>query len=417
MPRGIFREACFFCFGRMYDVVVMSDYIIDLNTYKINEEYRPSWDNMIIHAIQEPSANLQQFAVPFVGEGEYKKFQTDGNAQIFRRTGRKQILGEAPEISFGERYIYPSMYYSQIGMSLDDLVLKGDLPVSFEMLDKKLREAIPPVMDKAFYGVTYSSTLSNCYIPATTSKSPYAATDALCADQGLLGTAYVLRGELATRTATGIKLHQQPCLGYGPDKAAATSYADYDTASELQLNMKETSVIPVNWVESGATPVDSGMTLEKLMTVKHAFMARNVISDMNHVLNCAITMRQFDDLAHDAKLQNIDFGYQLIKNGVPLEIYGVRLIISEHVPIVNIGSSGAPKWVRSCPVWIDDAVGFGTWDATKMYFEKVPNTIDYYRHVLSFGIGCGRLRDEAVVCIHCAERPLARLDAANIQSA
>lgn len=397
-------------------IIAMSDYIIDLNTYKINEEYRSSWDNMIIHAIQEPTANLKQYALPFVGEGEYKKFQTDGNAEIFRRTGRKQVLGTTPEIDLGERYIFPSMYFSHIGMSKDDLVLKGDLPVSFELLNRKLREAIPPVLDKGFLGVTYSSKLNNCYIPDTTSRSPYASSEKLYSDQGLMGVAYVKQGAADSPVTTPVKLHQQPCLGYASPKAAA-NYTEYDSVSELQLNLEKTSVIPVNFVSNGSTPVDSGMTIEKLMAVKHAMLARNIITDMNQVVNCIITLQQYDDLAHEAQLRNIDFGYQTLKDGVPNVFYGVRLILSQHAPVVNIGASGAPKWVRSCPAWVDSAVAFGDWGGHDAYFEKVPNTIDYYRHVLTFGIGCGRLREEGVMSIHCAERPLAALDAANIQTA
>lgn len=380
----------------------MSDYLIDLNTFTIPQEYRHSWDQNVLHAITEPTANLQQYALPITGEGKSVVFETMGRAKIERRTQRHQELSNDPELNLGERELFPSFYFARLRMSTDDLILKGSLPLTFEMMHQKIADEVGPVVDRAFLGVTWDDTLNACVIPTTTNKSPYASTTALQADQGLLGVAY---GKTTQDSpSTPIALAQQPCLGYTAP-TAATAYTDYSTSYEL--NMKQTSVIPVNYVHNGS-PADSGLTLEKIIAARHALLHRNIIT-ANQEVYMAITLNQLDDLMAIEKLQNRDYGFASLLTGAPLSFYGVRFIVTENVPIVNIGGSGTQKWVRSCPVWTRDAVRFGQWDGMKSSFEKIPNTLDSVRFVLTFGLGCGRVREEGVVSVHCAEPALAKV--------
>lgn len=119
----------------------------------------------------------------------------------------------------------------------------------------------------------------------------------------------------------------------------------------------------------------------------------------------AITPWQMDDLLSLEKLQNKNYGFETLKTGELNTFLGVKFLVTVDVPIVNIGD----KWVRACPMWVKRDVAFGVWQNIKSDIVKLDEYWDTVLAKLEFGYGAGRLREESMMTIHCAETELAAI--------
>ena len=144
------------------------------NIYTIPEEYRPVWDSTLLAAITQPAAHLEQYATPLHNcTGEYIKFQSRGSTTLERRKQRhEKIVWD--ELLLGQRRLFPVSFAKALGLSKDDEIFKGGLPITLQTLHDALREAATPVADRVFLGVEYDEAKRNCVIASEgTELSPY----------------------------------------------------------------------------------------------------------------------------------------------------------------------------------------------------------------------------------------------------
>lgn len=385
----------------------------DINILTIPESYRSTWDESMITAITEPSANLTDFfSVLPNTTGKYVEMQTSGTLSIFRRTQRhEQKKWQEPK--FGKRRVHPILFAATGSLSEDDLILEGKLPFSANTISTMLNDAAKPIPDRVALGVTIAGyedtdadgnpvtvpTLGgNCVVAPQGDKKPYKSLTLNGQPEGLLGVNWT--GDNGT---TAEPFPQQPVLG----NTLADDYSDYSGAKVLavhSLNMKTTNVIPVNY-KGDDTPADCGLTIEKIMAVKLALMERFALN-VGEEFCMAITPKQAHDLMNIEKLQNIDYGFQLIKEGkIMTSLLGVRFLVTASVPVVDIADPDGEtaKWVRACPVWRKSSAAFGVWDSPKTEIEKLSGYYDTYLVSVEFAYGAGRRRNEDIMVVHCAE--------------
>lgn len=373
-----------------------------LNIYSIPEEYRPTWESSMIEAITQPTANLTQFATRLTNcTGEYVQMQTIGSTDFARRKQRHEKK-VADELMLGRRRIYPVAFGKALKMSKDDFTFKGGLPITLNTLHDALKNAAAPLPDRVFLGVEYDEKLRNCVVASLTDGSPYwnDASDGINTDEhdgqpgGIMGPNK--GGQTGDKT---LELDKHPLL----NGSKPTVYTDY--ATDLSgMDLRDGNVIPVNWVDTG-TPADSGLTIEKLQAARLALILRHAIQPST-VVNMAVTPWQIMDLVKLDKLQNNLYGFQALKDGWISNLLGIRFHVTVDVPIVNIGTPEAPKYVRACPMWLTEDVEFGIWKNPEFEIEKLSGYWDTMMVSLQFAYGAGRKREETVIVVHCDEKGL-----------
>ena len=374
-----------------------------LNIYNLWDQFRSEWESGLIAPIKQQSAHLTQAFTIVPGEGEFVKMQTVGGLTMSRRKKRYE-LKDPQEITLGSRRFHPVFYGASARISKDDLTLKGRLPVTLATLQDALEVAASPIPDRVGMGVDVATKAGeitmdeNCVICNDTDKSVYYnGEDAMGQPQGIMGANLV-----GDNGSTYEYLPQQPML----NSAVASGYDAY--ATDLSgLNPRHTNVVPVNYVETG-TPEDSGLTIDKLLAIVKFYQMRHVsITDTFHM---AITPQQMSDLLHIDKLQNNQYGFNVLKdvNGKKYmtSLLGITFHITPDVPIVDINPNGTPKWVRACPVWRKQDVEFGTWLSLDSEIEKVNKSWDEWIVSLQFAYGAGRRRTNTILTVHCAEEGL-----------
>jgi hypothetical protein len=360
----------------------------------------------MIEAITQPTAGLTQFATRLTNcTGEYVQMQTIGDVGDFARRKQRHEKKIADEPMLGRRRIYPVSYGKTLKMSKDDFTFKGGLPITLNTLHTLLNKAAAPVADRTFLGVKYDEGLKNCIVAPAGDSSPYLndGTDGVNTDThdgqpgGIMGPNYTDKvGD------TPKELPKQPLI----NGILATQYSDY--ASNLDgLNLDATNVIPVNYNGSG-TAADGALTIEKLEAGRLALLLRHAITPAT-VVNMAITPWQMMDLIKIDKLQNSLYGFQALKDGWFSQLFNIRFHVTVDVPIVNVGTTGAPKYVRACPMWLTEDVEFGIWKNPEFEIEKLSGYWDTMLVSLQFAYGAGRKRDETVVVVHCDEVGLRKL--------
>lgn len=378
----------------------------DLNIYTIPESFRSTWEAGLISAVTQASAGLNACARQFSEKAKFHEMQSRGSAVIHQRIQRHQKI-VADELDFGQRRIYPVGYYAAKRFSTDDLTLKGDLPLSMNLMREAIMEAAAPLPDQVFLGVKPSEEYDfNCVINPQSDKSFYYGTTDDEEPVTHAGTAQGLMGVNFTGQ-DGVNpevLPQQPMLG----SALATSYADY-TDSLIGLNFRKTNVIPVNYTASG-TPADSGLTIEKLRAVLLAFRMRH-IDPLRTQIWMAITPQQMDNLLGIEEFKNSLYtNKQATETGVVMSAFGINFKVTVDVPIVNIGTEGAKKFVRACPVWTKDTAAFGVWANPKTRINELPDYVDTVQCLVTFAYGAGRRKLEEVITVHCAEYELQKFN-------
>ena len=373
--------------------------------YSIPESYRNTWDSTLIAAITQPAAHLDSFAKRFSVEGEYLKLQTLGSADAMQRRKQRHETIVWDELTLGERLISPVAFGKALGMSKDDFVYKGNLPITLQRLHDALEAAARPVADRVFLGVVYDETKRECVIaPEGTEISPYQndASDGVNLVThdgfygGILGTMHT-----GKNGATKIKFPTHPYI----NGAEATEYAAYQNDLS-KLSLRDTNVIPVNYVPDGSPVVEGGLTLEKIRAARLAMVLRHAIS-ANEQVCMAITPWQMDDLLTLEKMMNKDYGFGTLGSTEVNTFLGVKFLVTVDVPIVNIGG----KWVRACPMWVQRDVGFGIWKNIEFGVRELPDKWDTVLATAQFSYAAGRMREESVMTIHCAESGLAGLPA------
>ena len=372
--------------------------------YSIPESYRNTWDSTLIAAITQPAAHLDQYAKRFNVEGEYLKLQTLGSADAIQRRKQRHETIVWEELTYGERLIAPVAFGKALALSKDDFTYKGKLPLTLNTLHDALEAVARPVADRVFLGVVYDEDKQECVIaPDGNEISPYQndgsdGVNLVTHDGhygGILGTMHT-----GKNGATKVKFPTHPFI----NGAEATDYAQYKTDLS-KLNLKKTSVIPVTYAKD-SDPVESGLTLEKIRAARLAMVLRHAIT-ANETVCMAITPWQMEDLLTLQKMENKDYGFGSINTTSLNSFLNVKFLVTVDVPIVNIGG----KWVRACPMWVQRDVGFGIWKNIEFGVRELPDKWDTVLATAQFSYAAGRMREESVMTIHCAETGLDNLSA------
>ncbi len=372
-------------------------------TQSVIEMYEKTRTKMLREQLQKTTSVVAPYAQVVHGcNGKMYEFPFVGMTELNYRDSRMQEI-DATELEFGKRFMKPNLFEKFLKFSTDDEKFLAGLPVNSTTMVTQLAHAAARAKDPLLLGtclcVDNSSPVKGQYIimPSgggvfldPTDGSPYKAGST----GGLLGDNYV--GDMGTEKAV---LPMQPYLMSG---GLTTTYlTQYTGEASTALDFKRTNVIPCNWSEDG-TATNTGLTVEKILAVIQAFEERYGFSG-GRKLCMAITPRQKRELIQDERMQNKDFGFQALKTGCVNELLGIHFLVTDAVPMVNVGTAGAPQWVRACPVWRPEELLYGVWEDAKFYLRKPDTYIDKMLVGVTLGLGACRTREETVLTVHCWE--------------
>ena len=351
-----------------------------------------------VKELQKMTSDLQgKCKLVNAGNGKMYQLPLHGKTEMeFRKHRMEEINGT--ELNYAYRNMLPLLLSKWLDYSTDDPLFLANLPINVTNGAIELAHAAARAKDNILMGtwrdlVKGSPTFGE-YIPrkhntvnaSATDGSPYQGGTT----SGIFGDAYV--GE---RGEERIPLVQQPVL-MGAETPISV-HTDYTKGG--QLNLRLTNVIQYNYVKSGS-PTASGLNVDKMAAAIQCFAARNATGTKY----LAITPQQALDIMTDEKFQNKLYGHCVIVNGLPASIMGVQTVITDCVPLVNVGTAEAPKFVRSCPMWVGDDLIFGMWQNMEIRVVQEQGRMeDLVRVGARLGMGCARVREETFVCIHCDE--------------
>lgn len=363
---------------------------LDLSTINMYAEGR---DKQFVEAFQQETSELKNYAnVVQVGNVEVYRLPIAGTREFGYRNARKEEI-TATEDSYTWRSIRPVILDDWAELNTIDPHFLDGLPINLTNIAVSQGKAAARATDDILVGSCICMDPSskalgdriirqyNSVKSAATKNSPYMGGTT----SGIFGTAY--DGKYGD---TAVDLGLQPIVM--GSASPLSKYSDY-TASSV-LNLEKTPVIPVNYVQTG-TPELSGYSKNKLIAGITALRARHATGQ----LVACVTHKQALDIMNDPEMQNMLYGYQVLKNGLPDTIMGCKLLVTDKLPLVEVGG----RWVRACPVYHKVDLIYGIWDDVR--FEiKVPGN---YKSTIYAGatmmMGATRQRDDAFVNILCDE--------------
>ena len=350
-----------------------------------------------VQELQKKTADLEgKCKLVNAGNGKMYQLPLHGTVEMGFRQKRKEEISST-ELSYAYRNMLPLLMSKWLDYSTDDPLFLANLPINVTNGAKELANAAARMKDQILMGTwrdmvegspTYGEYVvrkHNTVHSGATDASPYKGGTT----SGIFGDVYA--GELANER---ISLPMQPVL-MGAAEPVAT-HSDYKSGSVLNLRL--TNVIPYHFVKSG-TPKGSGLTLEKMAAAIQCFAARYA----NGTKYIAITPQQALDIMTDEKFQNKLYGHCVIVNGLPASIMGVNVVITDTVPLVNVGTTEAPKFVRACPMWVGEDLIYGMWQNMEIRIRQRDDMEDLLQVGARLGMGCARQREETFITIHCDE--------------
>lgn len=378
----------FFVCGWGYKGVVMA--VLDYNTVQM---YQNGRSNIFIEALQQETAVLKGYVtMESVGKVKMHRIPVSGTREMrFREQRHEKISGT--EDMFGWRTMRPVMFQDWDPISTDDPLFLDNLPINLTRIAKNQAAAAARATDGLIMGTVLntdsSSPLFNQYVVRTaTSVHADAVENSMYkggTTSGVFGTAF--GGEFGD---VRHELVQQP---YIVNKGLTTKWDDVVESSVLDL--RRSNVVHVSYGDSGS-PVVCGMTPSK---IKCAISMHRARKSKGRLVLC-ITHQQALDMMEDEEFKNVLYGHQVMKNGLPDSILGVKLLITDHVPLVDVGGG---KFVRSCPMYAVDDLVFGMWEGAKFEIRQPEDEVDTIWAGVTMTMGCTRRREESFVCIHCDE--------------
>lgn len=361
--------------------------------------YEKSRSLQFVKALQKEHSVVEPFAhfMPS-NNGEYVQLPAIGSTSINYRTDRIQDI-VAEELKYGYRNMRPILFEKFLSKATDDSLFMGNLADSLSDYTEELAKATMRKKDEVLMGTVEdageNSPTKGQYVIKTPTTiynnaedgSPYKGG----ATGGLLGDNYVGKAALDKEPL--------PLQPYIEGKGLLSDYLKYTESTALDF--KRTNVIPHTFVQTG-TPVESGFTVEKFIAGYQCLEARYAASRTTEVC-MAITYKQAFEMMTNEKFQNQLYGWQALKTGFVDNVMGVRFLICDTLPLVNVGTSSAAKWVRACPMWTKETLCYGVWQKAEFHIRQPEEKIGQVLIGVTFGLGAARKREESVVCIMCDE--------------
>lgn len=373
----------------------MADYTID----DIRKMYRETYIPKLIESLQLSVNELEDKMTIFHLNGKEQEVDGIGKTEL---DVQKQRMQEKTfeELSYNKRFMLPCKLVKSLTLSEDDFRFKGGFAIKTQNLMDSLVKAAERAYTWVSLGVTrdkddaakaHTIPSKNDSASSAGVNSPYSSTNTYIG--GILGANLVSRDGVQREL---IEFPVQPIM-LASGELSTDYFTEYTTAGEI--DMEKTNVIPANYVLEGLTAgKETDLTIEKIRAAREALETRHAITS-DELMYMMITPHQKSMLYADPRLQK-ECGWQILKDGMMSEIMGLRLVVSNYVPKVNVGG----KWVRTCPVWGKESVGFGMWDSAKMRtYELDQRSYDQIGVDFQAAVGASRLRDDAVLAIHCLE--------------
>lgn len=367
------------------------------NIEDIRNMYQADYEPGLMSALQCSLNVMEDKMKIFHLTGKETEIDSIGKTELDIRKQRMQSK-EFEELSYRKRFMRPVSLVKSLTLSKDDFKYKGRFAVKMQNLSDELVKASMRAYTWVALGVTRDKDEeANAHVvPGQDKKAdaaglttPYSSNNTYIG--GMFGLNQVSDDDGSTRIEEALPL--QPMLTTG---ALATNYfTEYTKAGDIDL--EKTNVIPANYVLTGSAKT-TDLTITKIRAAREALEARNAIQ-ADELMYMMITPHQKSMLFNDTTLQK-ECGWQILKDGLMSELLGMRLVVSNYVPKVKVGE----KWVRACPVWDKESVGFGMWDSVELKPYEL-DQLSYDQMAVDFqvAIGAARLRTESVLTIHCDE--------------
>ncbi len=359
----------------------------------VPQMYAEGRDKQFIEAFQQESSDLINYAeVEQVGNVEVHLVPISGTREFGHRQARKEEIN-ASEDTYGWRAMRPVIMDDWAELNTVDPHFLDNLPIDLTRIAVSQGKAAARATDSILMGTcTCTDKNSKVYGEKIVRTSTTIHTDAVTnspykggTPSGIFGTAY--EGKYGDRA---VELGLQPIV-LGSDTPLA-KYTDY-TASTV-LNLAKTPVISVNYTGTG-TPALCGLTPEKLTAAITGMRARKATGQ----LVLTITHMQALQLMNDEKMRNMLYGYQVLKNGLPDTLMGCKLLITDHVPLVDIGG----RWVRACTLYHKPDLVYGIWQNVQFQVKEPGNMKSTLYAGATMMMGATRRRDAAFINILCDE--------------
>lgn len=366
------------------------------NIEDIRDMYRADYEPGLMQALQLSANTMEDKVRVFHLTGKETEIDAIGKTELDLRTKRMQEKS-FEELAFRKRYMRPAALAKSLTLSKDDFKFKGKLAVKMQDLHDQLVKAAARAYLWVTLGVTRDKdpAANANTVPSTADKTgaagvtgPYSSTNIYIG--GMFGINQVSDDDGSTRVDEALPM--QPIIG---GTLTTDYFTEYTKAG--QIDMENTNVIPANYVLTGK-PVNTDLTITKIRAAREALEARHAIN-ADEMMYMMITPHQKSMLYADQRLQK-ECGWQILKDGLMSEIMGLRLVVSNYVPKVQVGG----KWVRACPVWDKESMGFGMWDSVSLKAYEL-DQLSYDQIAIDFqvAIGAARLRTESFLTIHCDE--------------
>ena len=366
------------------------------NTKDITEMLRDAYEPELIEDLQDKVQSYTPYVTNIPAEGKQVEFNSIGSVEAGFRVGKWDKKVDQ-EFLYGRRSMRPVSLALSVKYAKDDMTLKGAFAAGPADFIRQMGYAFNRGIDAVILGVVLklmkktASDVGRPYwtiAPSTDLAVPASFYNG-AAIGGIVGTAY--GGDTLTTPET---LDLKALLNDGEYLETSNT-----SAVATDLNMEVTGVIPAGYTAKGAF-VLSGMTVEKVLALREALESRNAI-EPGEIINLAITPAMKYELIRDERLWNNQTGFQTLRNGLFSELLGVRFLVTNKVPIVNVGTSSAPVWQFACPAWKSSEVVMGMWDDLEFEITKPEDHWGKYRIAAQCALGCARRRKESVMLIMC----------------
>ena len=364
--------------------------ILDKDTVQMYQESR---GKVFIEALEQETSELQHYAaVEKVGNVKVHHVPVSGTREFGHRQAREEEI-DASENQYGWRCMRPIIMDDWAKLNTLDPHFLDNLPINLTNIAKMQGHAAGRAKDGILSGTcicgdrslpVYGEMVIRKYNTVHENAEEHSMFKG-GTTSGIFGTAYT--GEFGD---VGVDLELQPrVLGAAN---ALKKYSEYTVSSVLDL--RRTGVIPVNYVESG-TPELSGFTPSKLTAGLTAMRARKVKGS----LALGVTPQQALNILNDETMRNMLYGHQVLKNGLPDSILGIKLLVTDHIPLVEVGG----RWVRACPLWHVEDLVYGIWEDVRFEVRQPQHLKSTIYAGATLMMGATRRRDESFISILCDE--------------
>lgn len=363
----------------------VSDMLRERYSSELQYEFQKTASDYLPFVTQVDVGNAREYVWDGIGS-----FETDYLQQKYQTRESKEA--KYSKRSFGPVSVNLSLMYSQ-----KDVMRQGAFngpPAGFM---ENMVYAFQRRFDEVIAGVVKQTILGKKRF--TIAPSPASVPEGFYAGGALAGITGTMFTGADLKTPETMPLHA--ALNDG------TIASGYSVVTRANLDLETTNIIPHDYTASGSfTP--NGFNKEKVLALREAMETRNVLNP-GDIMNIAITPAMKYQMIRDKDLWDLNNGFQTLKKGLFDELHGIRFLVTNCVPWVNIagktatGETEDDKWVLACPAWRTQDLKFGMWEDLEMFAVdyKQNGTWDKMEIAAQCSLGAGRESLESAALVLC----------------